>query len=204
MLKITLGMAAAGAAFALAPSAASAQVYPAPQYQPGYGYQQPGYGYQQPGYGYNNWLFNFRDQRYVRMMQDRVQRIRHDIRQMGAYRILSRSEVRDLDQEARAVQDRIYRYARSGVSHSEARRIDNRVRRLEMRVSREANDWNRRPGVRRYNAWNYDQYQNYYGRDDNFRDGDRDRDWRDRDRDGLNDRYERDRGRDYDEDRDPD
>ena len=176
MLKITLGMAAAGAAFAFAPSAASAQVYPAPQYQPGYGYQQP-------GYGQNNWLFNFRDQRYARMMLDRVQRIRHDIRQMGAQRILSRSEVRDLDQEARAVQNRIQRYARAGVSNSEARRIDNRVRRLETRVTREAYDWNRRPGVRRYNAWNYDQYQNYY------RTG-----GRDRDRDGRADRYEDDRG----------
>ena len=184
MLKITLGMAAAGAAFAFAPSAASAQVYPAPQYQSGYGYQQP-------GYSHNSWLYNFRDQRYARMMQDRVQRIRYDIRQMGAMRILSRSEVRDLDQEARAVQDRIYRYARSGVSNSEARRIDNRVRRLETRVMREANDWNRRPGVRRYNVYNYDQYQNHY----TGRDG-----YRDRDRDGRNDRYEDDRGRDRDND----
>ena len=160
MRKLTLTLAAAGAAIAFA-APASAQYYPAPSYgQAGYGYQQPGYGYQQPGYGHNNWLFNFRDQRYVRMMQDRVQRIRHDIRQMGARRILSRSEVRELDYEARTVQDRIYRYARSGVSNSEARKIDNRVRRLEMRVTREANDWNRRPGSRRYNAWNYDQYQN--------------------------------------------
>jgi hypothetical protein len=185
MRKMTLTLAAAGAAVAFA-APASAQYYPAPNYVPAY---QQGYGYQQPGYGHNNWLFNFRDQRYARMMQDRVQRIRHDIRQMGAMRILSRSEVRDLDQEARAVQDRIYRYARSGVSISEARRIDNRVRRLETRVMREANDWNRRPGVRRYNAWNYDQYQNYYGRDG----------YRDRDRDGRNDRYEDDRGRDRDD-----
>jgi hypothetical protein len=192
---MTLTLAAAGAAIAFA-APASAQYYPAPNYVPayqqGYGYQQPGYG--QQGYGYNNWLYNFRDQRYARMMQDRVQRIRNDIRQMGAMRILSRSEVRDLDQEARAVQDRIYRYARSGVSNAEARRIDNRVRRLETRVTREASDWNRRPGVRRYNAYNYDQYQNYYGRNGG----------RDRDRDGLNDRYERDRGTNHDEDRDPD
>ena len=55
---------------------------------------------------------------------------------------------------------------------------------------REANDWNRRPGVRRYNVYNYDQYQNYYGRDDSR--------GRDRDRDGRNDRYEDDRGRDRD------
>jgi opacity protein-like surface antigen len=150
MRKMTLTLAAAGAAVAFA-APASAQYYPAPNYVPAY---QQGYGYQQPGYGHNNWLFNFRDQRYARMMQDRVQR-----------------------------------YARSGVSISEARRIDNRVRRLETRVMREANDWNRRPGVRRYNAWNYDQYQNYYGRDG----------YRDRDRDGRNDRYEDDRGRDRDD-----
>ena len=197
MRKVTLTLAAAGAAIAFA-APASAQYYPAPTYgygQAGYGYQQPGYGYQQPGYGnQGNWLFNFRDQRYVRMMQDRVQRIRHDIRQMGAMRILSYSEVRELDREARQVQDRIYRYARFGIGHSEARKIDRRVRRLEMRVMREANDWNRRPGSRRYNAWNYDQYQNYYGRDGG--------DWRDRDRDGRHDRYEDDRGRDHDDDRD--
>jgi len=180
MRKITLTLAAAGAAVAFA-APASAQYYPAPNYVPAY--QQQGYGYQQPGYGYNSWLFNFRDQRYARMMQDRVQRIRHDIRQMGAYRILSPREVRDLDQEARAVQDRIYRYARAGVSNAEARRIDNRVRRLETRVMREASDWNRRPNVRRYNVYNYDQYQNYY------RSG-----GRDRDRDGRVDRYEDDRG----------
>ncbi len=189
MRNITLTLAAAGAAIAFA-APASAQYYPAPHYTPA----QQGYGYQQPGYGAGSWLFNFRDQRYARMMQDRVQRIRHDIRQMGAYRILSPREVRDLDREARAVQDRINRYARFGVSNSEARRIDNRVRRLETRVMREARDWNRRPGVRRYNVYNYDQYQNYYGRDGG----------RDRDRDGLNDRYERDRGTNHDEDRDPD
>jgi len=179
MRNITLGMAIVGASLVSA-SPVLAQYYPAPNYVPAY---QQGQGYQQPGYGSNNWLFNFRDQRYARMMQDRVQRLRHDIRQMGAYRILSPREVRDLDQEARAVQDRIQRYARAGVSNSEARRIDDRVRRLETRVMREASDWNRRPGVRRYNVYNYDQYQNHY------RTG-----GRDRDRDGRVDRYEDDRG----------
>jgi hypothetical protein len=185
MRKMTLTLAAVGAAVAFA-APASAQFYPSPHYpayQPGYGY-----GYQQPGYGYNNWLFNFRDHRYARMMQDRVQRIRHDIRQMGAMRILSYSEVRDLDREARSLQERIHRYARFGVSHSEARKIDRRVHRLERRVMREAYDWNRRPGVRHYNVYNYDQYQNYYGRDA----------WRDRDHDGRYDRFEDDRGRDHD------
>ena len=178
MRTMILTLAAAGAAVAAA-APASAQFYPA---QAPYGYAQ------QQVYG-NNWLFNFRDQRYARMMQDRVQRIRHDIRQMGAMRILSRSEVRDLDREAVAVEQRIWRYSRNGVSMNDARKIDNRVRRLEDRVMREANDWNRRPGVRRYNPYNYNKYY------DNYRG---DRNYRDRDRDGRNDRYEDDRGRDHD------
>lgn len=180
MRKMTLTMVAAGAAVAFAAPVA-AQYRPAPNYVPAF---QPAYGYQQPGL--NNWLFNFRDQRYARMMQDRVQRIRHDIRQMGAMRILSRNEVRDLDREAVAVEQRIWRYSRNGVSFSEARRIDNRVRRLEDRVVREANDWNRRAGVRRYNPYNYSRYYDNY------------RGYNDRDRDGRNDRYEDDRGRQRD------
>jgi hypothetical protein len=175
-----LTLAAAGTAIAAA-APASAQYHPA---QSTYGYAPyAGAAFQ------NNWLFNFRDQRYARMMQDRVQRIRHDIRQMGAMRILSRNEVRDLDREAVAVEQRIWRYSRNGVSFSEARRIDNRVRRLEDRVVREANDWNRRPGVRRYNPYNYSRYYNNYRND---------RGYIDRDRDGRDDRYEDDRGRQRD------
>ena len=180
MRTMFLTLAVAGAAIAAA-APASAQFYPA---QAPYGYAPyPGAGYQ------NNWLFNFRDQRYARMMQDRVQRIRHDIRQMGAQRILSRSEVRDLDREAVAVEQRIWRYSRNGVSINDARKIDNRVRRLEDRVMREANDWNRRAGVRRYNPYNYSQYYNNYRGQSGYSD---------RDRDGRNDRYEDDRGRQRD------
>ena len=153
MRTMTLTLAAAGAAFAFAAPAA-AQFYPA-----------PAYGYQQAAYAQNNWLFNFRDQRYARMMQDRVQRIRYDIRQMGAMRILSYREVRDLDREAQAVERRIWRASRNGLSNNEARKIDNRVRRLEDRVVREANDWNRRAGVRRYNPYNYSRYYDNYRRD---------------------------------------
>ncbi len=141
MLRLTLTLAAAGSALALAAPAA-AQFYPA-QAQAPYGYGQSGYGHQ------NNWLYNFRDQRYARMMQDRVQRLRHDIRQMGQMRILGYREVRELDREAQNLEQRIWRFTRNGVSNSEARKIDRRVRRLEDRVMREASDWNRRPGARR-------------------------------------------------------
>lgn len=155
MRNLTLLMAGGIAALGVA-APASAQYYPQPNY--GYGYTQP---YHQARAG--NWLYNFRDQRYTRMMQDRVQRIRYDIRQMAAMRVLSRGEARSLDSQARNIQDRIWRYSRYGVGPGEARAIDRQVRRLEERVVREANDWNRRPGSRRYNPWNYNQYWNQYG-----------------------------------------
>lgn len=154
MRKMTASMIAAGLAVGIAAPAA-AQYYPQPAYGSGQYYHQA---------RVPNWLFNFQDQRYARMMQDRVQRIRHDIRQMAMMRVLSRGEARSLDMQAQNLQNRIYRYSRSGVSPGEARAIDRQVRRLEERVIREANDWNRRPGVRRYNPWNYNQYWNQYGR----------------------------------------
>ena len=197
MRNLILTLSAAGAAIAFAAPAA-AQYYQQPTY--GHGYQQPtyGYGYQQPygypaqygqpsyGYGQNAWLYNFRDNRYASMMRDRVHRIRGDIRNMAAQRVLSRGEFVSLDQEARRVERKIDRSSRYGVDRQEARRIDRSVRRLEERVIREATDWNRRSGVRRYNPYNYGQYWTQYGS------------YNDRDHDGRNDRYEDDRGRDRD------
>ena len=179
MRNVLISAAVAASALAVA-SPAAAQYYPQPQPQ-GYGYNQ-GYGYQA------NWLYNFSNQRYARMMQDRVQRIRTDIRQMGAQGVLSYGEVRSLDVQARNLQDRIFRSHRNGVNRNEARNIDRSVRRLEERVIREANDWNRRSGVRRYNPYNYGQYWAQYGNTG----------YGDRDHDGRNDRYEDDHGTRHD------
>ncbi len=183
MRKFIISAAVAASALAVA-SPAAAQYYPQPQPQ-GYGYNA--------GYGYNhgngaNWLFNFGDQRYARMMQDRVSRVRTDIRQMGSQRILSRSEVRTLDIQARNLQDRIFRASRNGLNRNETRNLDRSVRRLEERVVREASDWNRRSGARRYNAYNYNQYWTQYGNNT----------YGDRDQDGRNDRYEDDHGTRHD------
>lgn len=83
---------------------------------------------------------------FVQQMQARVQQIRGDIRNMEVRRILSPREARSLDREARALQQRIYKAPRGGLHPGEVRGIENRVRNLEIRVSREARDWNRRPG----------------------------------------------------------
>jgi hypothetical protein len=83
-------------------------------------------------------------------MQDRVERIRRDIRAMQERRVLSWRESRSLENEASRVQDRIFRASRNGIQPGEARRLDNDIRRLEYRVSRRANDWNNRSDYRRY------------------------------------------------------
>ena len=132
MRKFLISIAAAGSALTLAAPASAQWVAPVYRYQP--------YNY---GYGYNGFTF-------AHSMQARVQRIRADIRAMQMRRILSYSEARSLDNEARSVERRIYTASRNGIRAGEARRLENRIRRLENHVAREARDWNGRPGGRRY------------------------------------------------------
>jgi cystathionine beta-lyase/cystathionine gamma-synthase len=69
---------------------------------------------------------------------------------MEARRILSFREARSLENEARAIQRKIYRSTGNGIQPGEARNIERRIRHLEIRVQREATDFNNRPGYRRY------------------------------------------------------
>jgi hypothetical protein len=87
---------------------------------------------------------------FARSMQARVQRIRADIRAMAVRRMLSPSEARALDREARALERRIFRASRFGINPVEARSLEFQIRHLEVRVAREASDWDRRPGRHRY------------------------------------------------------
>jgi len=126
------------AAVSVAAVAAPATARPVGNLTP---YAAPVYHYSPYNYGrgYNGSAF-------VQQMQARVQRIRADIRNMEARRILSVREARSLNMEARAVQRRIFKAPRGGIRPAEARGIENRIRNLEIRVSREARDWNSRPG----------------------------------------------------------
>jgi hypothetical protein len=133
MRKFLIGAAAAASTLGFA-APASAQQWAVPTYR----YQPYNFGY-----GFNGYNF-------ARIMQSRVQRIRGDIRAMQAPRILSWREARSLDNDARNVERRIYTASRNGIRPGEARSVENRIRRLEVRVAREASDWNRRPGHRRY------------------------------------------------------
>lgn len=125
-------IAAVSAISVAAPAAAQRWAPPAYNYQP--------YNY---GRGYSG-------HRFAREMNNRVERIRGDIREMANRRILSPREARSLENEAAGIQRRIWRDSRNGIQPGEARRIEERIRRLEYRIHREASDWNGRPDRRRY------------------------------------------------------
>ena len=131
MRKFMIPIVAAGTALAFAAPAAAQWAPPAYNYQP--------YNY---GRGYNY-------HRFAGEMNQRVQRIRSDIRQLQARRILSWQEARSLERQAADVQRAIWRNSRNGIQPGEARRLEDRIRQLEFRVSREARDWNNRPNSRR-------------------------------------------------------
>jgi hypothetical protein len=106
----------------------------------------PVYRYQPYNYG-----SGFRYHAFAQTMEQRVQRIRNDIRTMGARRILGFGEARALDNQARNLQRRIFFASRNGIQPGEARALENQIRHLEFRVQREATDRNNRPGrYRRY------------------------------------------------------
>ena len=128
MRKLLIPIVAAASALAIA-APASAQWAP-----PVYRYQPINYGY---GFSYHA---------FAQQMENRVQRVRNDIRVMEGRRILSWREGRSLEQQAANLQRRIYRSSRNGIQPGEARRLEAQIRNLEFRVQREATDWNGRPG----------------------------------------------------------
>jgi hypothetical protein len=134
MRKFLIPIAAAGSLLAVAaPASAQIRVQWAP---PVYNYQPYNYAY-----GFNGGSF-------ARAMHQRVERIRNDIRVMQSRRVLSYNEARGLERQAWQLQRRIDRVSRFGINPNEARSVEMGIRNLEIRVSREANDWNRRYGNR--------------------------------------------------------
>ena len=102
--------------------------------------------YQYNPYNYGN---GFSYHNFANSMQQRVERIRNDIRIMRMQRVLSRGEARALDNQARRLQDRIFRASRFGINPYEARSLENQIFNLQRRVAQEANDWDRRFGHHR-------------------------------------------------------
>ena len=128
MIKFLLPIAAAASALTIAAPASAQWAPPVYRYTP---------------YNFN---YGFSGMRFARSMETRVARIRGDIRAMEFRRILGRGEARSLDRQAINLQRRIARASRFGISPREARSVEIGIRNLEYRVSREATDWNRRPG----------------------------------------------------------
>jgi len=128
MRKFLIPIVAAASTLAIADPASAQWAPPVYHYQP--------YNY---GRGYNGMNF-------ARSMERRVQRIRSDIRDLQARRVLSWRESRSLENQAANLQRRIFWASRNGIQPGEARRLENQIRNLEFRISREATDWNNRPG----------------------------------------------------------
>jgi hypothetical protein len=111
----------------------------AAQYRPTYNQPANGYGYGERG-GHSGGR-----------LEERVQRLRAQIRQLEQRRIISYREARSLEYQAADLQRSVYRDSGNGIQPGERQRIEERMRRLEYRVSREASDRNNRPGdYRRY------------------------------------------------------
>ena len=133
MRKIFLSVAMAASALAVAAPAAAQWAPPVYNYAP---------------YNYGG---AFSGHRFAASMETRVQRLRNDIRALQARRIVSPSEARSLQTQARNLQRRIFFASRNGIQPREARNLEFGIRNLELRISREARDWNNRPNRgRRY------------------------------------------------------
>ena len=104
--------------------------------------------YQYNPYNYGN---GFSYHAFANSMQQRVERVRSDIRMMQQRRVLSWNEARGLDRQAQNLQRRIWRASRNGIQPGEARSLENQIFNLQRRVAREANDWNNRYG--RHHRW---------------------------------------------------
>lgn len=187
MRTLLISLAAAASALGLA-SPASAQYYPQPP-QPGYGTQHyggPGYGgpaYSAPGYGLPGYGHDSFAQ--MRVLQERVERVRQRIHRLDRMNRLSNREARRLDGHAIGLHRRIAHASYRGISPWERQDLERRLAGLRQAVRYASRDGNRRWG------WNgYDRADNAYGyygvRDQRW---DRGRDDR-RDRD--DDRWDRD------------
>ncbi len=181
MVKLLISTAVAAAAMAVA-SPAAAQYYP-----------QPNYGYNDDrGYNSGNWGS-------IRSYQTRVDRLRHEIRQLDRRNILSESEARRLDDEARRLRRDIQLAGFNGFSRSERYELDRRLQNLRLLIRREASDGNRY-GDRRFDTYNDGRWQDPYGRWNDASDTrwqDREGKWHDK-HEKWHDRNERKQEREHD------
>ena len=134
MRKFLIPILAAASALAVAAPASAQYVQWAP---PVYQYNPYNYG---NGFSYHT---------FASSMQQRVERIRTDIRVMQQRRVLSWNEARSLDNQAQNLQRRIFRASRNGIGPGEARSLENQIFNLQRWVAREASDWDRRYGRHR-------------------------------------------------------
>lgn len=132
MKKYLVTIAAVSAAFVAAPAAAQGYY--------GQGYQ--GYNAAQRGYGYNQGMVQRFDQQIAQLRQ-RIDRSA----QRGA---ITRREHRALREHARELRQRLYSFARNGMTRGEVQDIADRIDNLRDRIRDERRDGRRDRDDRRY------------------------------------------------------
>jgi hypothetical protein len=131
MRKFLVTLAAVSAVAVAAP--ASAQVYG----NLGVGYGSPyGNAY---GYAYNNGY------QRVERLQNQIQQVRYQMRNLAVQGRLTRAEARDLNRDIRSTERALANASRRGLSPYEARVLSQRVQRLNFEVRRYA-DYDGRRG----------------------------------------------------------
>ncbi|MFL6733411.1 MAG: hypothetical protein ACJ8EY_01805 [Sphingomicrobium sp.] len=120
MRKLLITIASAASALAIA-APASAQYYPQPRGN---------------AYGYNNYG-------QVRSLQVRVDNLQRQIERLDRRNVLSNKEARNLRQDSRDLERRLYQASRNGLRPNERQNIEYRLARLEQKLVRDANDGHR-------------------------------------------------------------
>jgi hypothetical protein len=117
MRKVLFSLAAAASVLAVSTPAA-AQYYHAPQ----------------PVYGYNY--------QSVRVLQARVDRIQRDLHQLARYRVITRGEYNNRQQDAREIERKLRRDFRDGrgLNAREFVQTQQRIDRLERKIARDMRD----------------------------------------------------------------
>ena len=117
MRKFLIAAATAVSALAVA-APASAQYYPQPRGN---------------AYGYNNYG-------HVRSLQARVNQLQRRIERLDGRDRISEREARNLRDDARDLERRLFRSSRNGLSPREVANIEQRIQRIEFRLMRDARD----------------------------------------------------------------
>lgn len=130
MRQVLVSLALVSAALSATPAAAQGYY--------GGGYGHGGYGQRGGGYGYYPG-----DRGLVQRFDGQIGQLRQRIERLGERRAISGGEYRALTEHSRELRQRLYHFARNGLSRGEAQDIADRIDNLRDRIRDERRDGNR-------------------------------------------------------------